>query len=304
MALRSDSGWDLARVVDGEAEVLLSEIETFAPGREHFAVVVDGEVALWDGRRTRTLHRCPSACYELAWSPDGGTLVWVEEGPAGSYVRAVQPGRSEIRSLGETLGRPVWAPGAAQLAFPAPAGIVTWAPGEGVTETLPFPVTGQVGWTPGGAQLTAPLASGALVLLEPGGALPRPLTLDLGTSRVEGVAWSPAGEHLLVLLRRFSPPETSHDEEEPHDERPGAESLGAQPWLYDAEDGTLAPLPGDPAAAFAHPAWSPDGRYLALTYIPVGSPGARPEVWVFDVTVGEVLYRVSGAAAPDWSAER
>jgi dipeptidyl aminopeptidase/acylaminoacyl peptidase len=56
----------------------------------------------------------------------------------------------------------------------------------------------------------------------------------------------------------------------------------------------------DPDAALSHPAWSPDGRWLAYLRRPHVPAGAPPEVWLAGAEGNERSMLATGAADPAW----
>ncbi|MFP4343613.1 MAG: hypothetical protein ACLFU8_02860 [Anaerolineales bacterium] len=295
---RVEGSWALTEIdLEGQSpRLLLPDVRGYAPGPTAFAVVTeDGVLALWDGGNLRELYTCVVPCHDLAWSADGRYLAWTEGEYGALEARVLALRAREVTDLGAATARPTWSPAGARLALPTPEGLLFWEPGD-ASPTLPLSLEGPVSWSPDGNRLAALLAPGGTpVLVEPEVGLPQPRGTFTAALRFSAVAWRPGGESLALLGQRFNPPE--HDHDLPHDDRPGAESVGPQPWLLDPA-GALAALPGDPSAAFARPVWSPDGRYLALVRLPVEAPG--PEVWVVDVDADEVVLRVPDTALPAW----
>jgi len=68
--------------------------------------------------------------------------------------------------------------------------------------------------------------------------------------------------------------------------------------LADMEDQTVRPLTRFPDALTDGPAWSPDGQYLAFST----DAGGVADIWVVDITTGEVRQITFGAEArwPVW----
>jgi Tol biopolymer transport system component len=301
---RGEEGWELAEVEVGTGAMttLLTGVDDFAVADEGFVVVLDegATLAFWDGD-SRLLRRCEAPCRSPA--VEGERVAWLEgEGrTAAAFVSTLRG--DEARAItSEALGRPVVSPDGTRVAVATAEGLRVWAPGEESDLSLPLG-EGRPSWSPDGRRLAVPMATGDLaVVVVEGGGFPQPLTTRAdggeGAQRLTEVAWSPLGEAIVFLRRRFYPPE--HDEGEARDERPGAATLGPQPWAYVMPRGHVRELPGDAGASFARPVWSPDGRYLALVRLPVGSPGDPPEVWVVDFRANEMLLKVPGAVAPDW----
>ncbi len=300
---RDVADWMLASadVATGASVVLLADVGGFAPGAAAFAVVTQDEQALelWADGRLQLLHACAAPCYDPVWAPGAATaLAWLE----GDYpaLRAwVWMGEQPL-ALGLAAGRPVWSPDGARLAFAGQNGLVLWSVGSTVTETLPYLAQAQPAWSPNGNRLAIVVFPGDVLVLTLGQTFPPPQVLELKGAQAAEVSWSATGDRLALTLRRFNPP-AAHAEGQPHiDERPGAETLGPQPWLYDLTTGALQALPGDASATFARPTWSPDGHLLALVHLPLGVPVPRPEVWIIEAAANTVVQRISDAAAPAW----
>ena len=303
---RTAAGWDLAAadMVTGQLTPLLANINGFAPGARHFGVVLDGgrRLALWDGQRTRTLRDCVAQCREPALAPGEDSIAWLEEGAVEreGWVMSL-PGGS-ARSLGLLEGRLVWSPRGDQLAFAALSGLMVWDVAAQRAASIELPILAQPSWAPDGARLAVIVTPGAPLIYDVGLGLPQPLVLEEGLSLATELAWSPTGDQMALLRRRFFPPEGehSHEDDGPHEESSGADALGAQPWVLTLATGAFMALPGDSGAGFARPVWSADGRWLAAVRLPMGAPDPQPEVWVWDAATGQLLQRFPGAAAPAW----
>jgi Tol biopolymer transport system component len=98
-------------------------------------------------------------------------------------------------------------------------------------------------------------------------------------------AWSPRGDWIAFGRRQIGG---------------AAATLGRQLWLARPDGGEARALTAEPAANYSAFAWSPDaGRLLAVRFA-LGEPGARPAVWLFDVSAGEGRELVEGATQPGW----
>ncbi len=299
---RDEGAWRLVRFADVNAAVPDSlyrdDIEGYAPGTR-LALLTAGQVALWDGRTLAPLHACAASCRALSWSADGSALAWVEgESESGRLWVWTSAG---ARDTGlDTVGEPAWSPVTLTLAIPQTERLVLLDVSDAVSRTLPYAARGKPAWAPEGTRLAVRLASDevALIMLEPFAAagLVQPPAYFV---QRDALAWSPDGRWLLVTERRFTLREHGVGETG-HLDLGGSETLGPQPWLYPLAGGEPEPLPGDPAAAFVRPAWSPDGRYVALARLPIGVADPRPEVWVYEVATRRVVRVLEGAAAPSW----
>lgn len=298
----NDTSWTLLRYADATAETsdaLYTGVEGYAVGRE-LAVLSAGALGLWDGRRLAPLRTCATSCRALSWSADGAVLAWVEgESETGHlwlWTRA-----DGARDTGiETVGEPAWSPVGATLAVPQQTRLALLDVAHTVTTTLDYAVRGRPAWAPDGTRVALLLASGDVVLvtLDPFAARGLDQPPDVFVQR-EALAWSPDGRWLLVTERRFALLEHGAGAGA-HTDLGGSETLGVQPWLYPLEGGAPVALPGDPAAAFVRPAWSPDGAYLALARLPMGDPAPQPEVWVYDMAQRTLLRTIPSASAPTW----
>lgn len=300
---RGDEAWNLVEIdpETGTTTLLLDDVDGFAAGPETFAIVLqdEQEIALWEGQRPRHLYHCDQPCRDLSWSADGAYLAWVEGSYQATTGWIMHLPSGEIYPLGEVLGRPVWAPQANKLAVAGEAGLTLWRAADAEPETLPLAIQSQPAWSPEGDELAVLIAPGTPALITPDLGFPQPLNVTDAAMQWTEVAWRPGARALALTGRRFNPPE--HPDDGPHEDRPGAETLGPQPWLFDLETETLHALPGDASAGFARPLWSPDGRYLAMVRLDVGEPNPGPEVWIVDVDAGEIHLRIPNAALPAWS---
>lgn len=302
---RTTEGWQLATMdAAGAVQPLLADVTAFAPGAP-FAVVTDAEqtLALWTpGQKgaPRPLHRCSAPCRAPAWSPDGQWLTWVEGDPLPAPLWIMQPHSGSARALGLATGQPTWAPQSQRLAWPTAEGLVIEDLAAGTVLTLPLAVSGQPAWSPDGTQLAVVLDGGPAVVVDPLTRMIVPLTLAESPVQAEALAWSPTREWIALVRQRFAAPPTDEEHSHEHEERTGALTLGAQPALVEAATGALHELPGDPAAAFAHPVWSADGQLLALVQLPLGQPAPQPAIWLIEAATGRVSARLPATAAPAW----
>jgi len=311
----SERGWTLAAadIATGELAPLLENVNSFTPAPEGFVVVQDEghTLALWDQERLHPLRDCVGLCRDPLLSPDGRSLAWIEEvdGKYEGWVLAFADGA--VTSLGALSSRPAWNPAGDQLAAITPEGLALWsAAGERLANLELQLLAAQPSWAKTGDRIAVITMAGVAVSL-----LPQSLDLDSEMTFLQSLAedevlaqtselaWSPTGEQVALLRRRFFPPEESHageDGNEFHEESSGADALGSQPWLFALKEGDFTPLPGDGGASFARPVWSPDGRRLAAVRLPMGIPDPRPEVWVWDAVTGQLLQRFPDTAAPAW----
>lgn len=311
----SDARWTLAAadIATGELTPLLEGVYGFAPAQEGFIVALDEgrTLARWDGERLHRLWDCIGLCRDPVLSHDGRNLAWIEEveGEHEGWTLVFADGA--VKSLGILLSRPVWNPTGDQLAAITPEGLVLWsAAGERIASLDLQLFAAQPSWAKTGDRIAVITLAGVAVSLVPQSlmldseiAFLQPLAAEEVFAQTSELAWSPTGEQIALLRRRFFPPEESYageDGNEFHEESSGADALGPQPWLFALKEGDFTPLPGDGGASFARPVWSPDGRRLAAVRLPMGTPDPRPEVWVWDVVTGQLLQRFPETAAPAW----
>ncbi|MBN1920196.1 MAG: hypothetical protein JW892_03045 [Anaerolineae bacterium] len=314
--MSTEVGWALAAadIATGTLTPLLEGVSGFTPALEGFVVVLDGgrTLARWDREHIYSLRDCAGECRDPVLSADGKTLAWIEEveGKIEGWVLGLAD--ESAMPLGVLSSRPVWNPTGEQLAAISPEGVVLWsAAGERLASLDLSLLAAPPSWTPAGDRLTVIMPAGAAVSLEPRlltldsqMALLQPLAADQVLAQISEVAWSPTGEQVALLRRRFFPPEEAHADGEAntfHEESSGADALGPQPWLFAMDGGAFIPLPGDVGAGFARPVWSADGRWLAAVRLPMGIPDPRPEVWVWDAVTGRLLQQFPGTAAPVWA---
>jgi hypothetical protein len=133
-----------------------------------------GREDLWimsaDG--TASAQLIPSARpQQIAWSPDGATVAYVEAGASGGQGRlcVVRVAGREWYPLGPARAEPlVWEPGSAGLAYSGPAGAMLVEVPSGAARELPDDVVSPIAWGVSGSLLA--LRTGGLVALRLGSA--------------------------------------------------------------------------------------------------------------------------------------
>jgi Tol biopolymer transport system component len=206
----------------------------------------------------------------------------------------------------QAYGRaPVWSPDGSRLAFydPQAEGIVVYdydtrnAP-EGPTVQFILAGYGTTGtFSPDGTLLIYP----EIFVLEQGPTraylqiadLERDLTLafsDPGAGESDEFArWSPDGRY-VAIGRVFA--------------EGGAGQT--QAYLWDTQTESVVPLVIDPQYNHSAMRWSPDSTYLALMRVPQANPllegggTPQPEVWVYEMSSGELWQVAENARLPQW----
>ena len=293
---RSGAAWTLmaTEVPSGEAQRLAEGVEGYAVAAGKLALLRGGMITV-EGEAAGQSWPCPDACHELTLSPQGDALAWLEgDYPVTSlHLRPLDGGEPDV--LGRVRSRPVWSPDGEYLAAATADGLLLWSKATGMTETLPLKAVSPPGWVDA-RRLALVVAPGQAVLCEIGAPFPQPLLVGAANDALE-IAWSPRGDQALLLRWEHHPPSGG---EEPQEERPGAATVGPQPFLYDAARGTMEALPGDAGASFTRPLWSPDGRYVVLVRMEVGVAEPQPQLWLYDVAQRQVVRRFERAALPAW----
>ncbi len=293
---RSGAAWTLmaAKVPSGEPQRLAEGVEGYAVAAGKLALLQGDVITVEEGAASRSLP-CPDACHGLALSPQGEALAWLEgDYPVTSlHLRPLNGGEAIV--LGRVRSRPVWSPDGEYLAAATADGLLLWSKATATTETLPLKAVSPPSWVDD-RRLALVVAPGQAVLCEIGAPFPQPLLVGAANDALE-IAWNPRGGQALLLRWEHRPPSGA---EEVREERPGAATVGPQPFLYDAATGTMEALPGDAGASFTHPLWSPDGRYLVLVRMEVGVVDPQPQLWLYDVAQRQVVRRFERAALPAW----
>jgi Tol biopolymer transport system component len=165
-----------------------------------------------DGRGRTPLTAPPAGTddYDPAWSPDGGSIVFVRshaaEGRRQSDLFVVRPDGADVRQLtalpGEAHG-PTWSPDGSQVAFGRLVGwhvavAVVNADGSGYREVTTAYGSPLPAWSPDGGRLAfVNPNTGGLVVFD----LPRGAANEI-TARAESTsapAWSPDGSRLVYV---------------------------------------------------------------------------------------------------------
>ena len=70
--------------------------------------------------------------------------------------------------------------------------------------------------------------------------------------------------------------------------------------LLDLETGEATPLVTDPDYSNGQVAVSPSGEQLAFQRFALGRSGARPQIWLYDLTTGALRLLANNATSPRW----
>ncbi len=292
---RGATDWTLisTAVPEGEPRQLAEGVEGYAVAAGRLALLRAGAITV-DGGGGGWSWPCPTDCYALTLSPQGDALAWLEGDYPATLLYLRPLNGEETVALGKVRSRPVWSPDGEYLAAATGEGLLLWSKAVAMTETLPLKVISPPTWVDA-EQLALVVAPGRVVLYRLGAPFPTPLIL--GDEATVEAAWSPCGNKALLLRWEHRPPSAG---EKPQEDRQGAIAVGAQPFLYDGATGSVEALPGDAGAVFTHPAWSPDGDYLALVRMEVGVADPQPQLWLYDIAQRSVVRRFEEAALPAW----
>lgn len=253
-----------------------------APGAEGSAprtsIVVDGNGGVDVIDPDVAYHSAP------AWSPDGRSLAYVDDGRLVVVRNGSRPERAFTcrppTCLG--IGPPSWSPAESAVAFgligERAEGLAVLELGARRPEVLPgLGVEGPPAWSPDGTTFAVPAGDRIDLVDRADGTTVRSVAFPgrLGA----GVAWSPLGDALAV--------EATSD---------GTTGL----WLVPIDGGpsTLLTSCPDDGCTDIDPAWSPDGRRLAFTRARCDLPGgdcSTGDLFVLDVDGGAAEPLVTGA---------
>jgi Tol biopolymer transport system component len=109
-----------------------------------------------------------------------------------------------------------------------------------------------------------------------------PLTDSSEPVEDNGAAWNPDGKH-LAIERRYS------------DDR---YTKGFQIYLFDPDTGQLDPLSVDARYSHGYMEWNSTGDKLVFQRFALDVGNARPEIWVRDMTTGELVQISDNAFLP------
>jgi Tol biopolymer transport system component len=264
---------------------------------------------LTSNANTLLLECLDAQCANPLWSPDGQMLAFerVELNSGGGGVpgapriwlknlanNSLRPLFSDSQRVGYS---PQWSPDSQWLAsYDANiTGIVIVNLADGRERTIRA-LQGELGaFSPDGRWLTYPKI---VDNRETGRSVAHITLVDLSTELAVESDLTPANdpnndtEHLwladsqgLILARRTPNPN---------------QVMGAQLYKMLLSDRVAIPLVVDATYSNGRLALSPNGGQLAFQRIALGRQGARPEVWLYDLTTSELRLLAENAIAPQW----
>ncbi|MBN1680098.1 MAG: PD40 domain-containing protein [Anaerolineae bacterium] len=301
------------------------QLTTVEDGSEDFAVSPNGSAIAFshvnpDGtsdiwvvdlinNTTRQMTNCVAAlCDNPSWKPDGTQIVYQRAefnaglgtglGPSRAWVVDVNSQQTVLLFAdSQRLGfDPTWSPDGRRLAvFDASLPGIRVHDFTADSDAIIESMQGVVGrFSPDGSQLVYPvLVRGALgqefyTHLE---------IVDFDTvtrTRVSGpedtpvedadAVWSPDGQ-ILLIARRYL------------DER---YTPGQQLYLLDLATDIIEPLVVDASYNHSAMSWDASGRRIVFQRFSLSAPGARPEIWTFDLDTGELAQVADNAFLPAW----
>lgn len=259
---------------------------------------------------TLTLLECPTAaCTTPAWRPDGGMVAFERSdlnldtgaGPGAPRIWLVDTTTGIPRPLfadSQRLGySPRWSPDGRFLAsYDANVGGIVLFDFEANAERLIRTPQGEVGqFSADGRWLFFPkiiqlagttryVAHFVLVDLESELMVQRDLVPESDPNNDVELAWLPDNRRLVITRR---PPTITTMQ-------------GAQLHLIDLETNETTPLVTDGDYSSGQVAVSPNGEQLAFQRFALAKPGARAEIWLYDLTTGDLRLLASNATLPRW----
>jgi Tol biopolymer transport system component len=261
---------------------------------------------------TRTSHLfydCKDAvCSAPSWRPDGGAIAFERADLNSGTGMAAGAPRVWVLDLAADTARPLfpdsqklgygarWSPDSRRLAvFSVTAGgIVVHDFANGKDSPIET-VQGEVGeFSPDSKWLFFPkvlqlpdkrfVTHLVLVDISAEPYVQHDLVSDNDPSDDVGAMWLPDSKHLIVLRRPAGPDGI------------------ARAQLYRVEIGTgkATPLTDDATYGQSNLSLNPTGETIVFQRFPLGKPGARPEIWTFRLTTGELQRIVVNGAMPNW----
>ena len=249
------------------------------------------------GRSERLLDCGAETCTEASWAPDGERLAFTRAGksPQTIWMMNRRTGQAvQLIADGNVPGRaPSWSPDGRRIAFiETRTNKIRIVDLEGGEHVLLPSTLGEMGsWSPDGGRMVYldrqadELFAGVdIYVVDLVTQKIQPFNLP-GFSKVEiGVpVWHPREDLWLLSLR------------------PLAGTYSKQLWLVPLEKG-LDPQAVTSDHNFAHAAyaWSPEGEQVVYQRYELETPGAVPEVWVWERATNQAHLVAENAALPRW----
>lgn len=272
----------------------------------------DGTADIWlvdvAQRVARPLTDCVNArCTQPAWNPDETSVLFQREElfAAGQDRSAPRTWIVDVRTLDTRLlfddpqvvgGDPLWSPDGTHVAvYDMRAGGIRVTDLGTDDDTLLGSLSDVSGaFSPDGSRLVFPVLVRGLI----GQSFYTHLHIaDVTTgdrTRASGpedtpvedafAAWSPDGARLVVARRYL-------------DDRYTA---GKQIYALDVTTGAVQPLVVDAQYTHAAPQWDAAGRRIIYQRFDLLTPGAQPEIWVYDTMSGDAALVATNAFFPAW----
>jgi Tol biopolymer transport system component len=261
--------------------------------------------------QSRIVYDCPDAtCTAPAWRPDGGAVAFervelnlgtgIGPGVTRVWVLDVATGNaSPLFKDNQQLGySPHWSPDGTKLAvFNLNAGgIVIHDFTNQTDQTIPT-VQGEVGdFSPDGKWISFPkvvdlggnnfVTHLVLVDISGGQYVQHDLVPDNDQANDVESAWMPDSKHLVVARRPQSTDVTS--------------MAGTQLYNVEIDSGKATPIVVDPAYSNSSITLSPSGDTILFQRFPFDKPGARTELWTYNMTTQALTKIVENANFGHW----
>lgn len=267
---------------------------------------------IWDAAtgKTSLLYDCPDAvCGNPVWRPDGGAIAFerseanVNTGIGIARVWVLDLNSNTVRPLfkdSQMIGfDPRWSPDGTKLAVysqNAP-GIILHDFTTDTDKTIQTSY-GQIGeFSPDGHWMFFPEMVQVQDKVYAAHFILADLTSDFLTQRdtvpvtevsndVEA-AW--LDNQTMIVARR-----------PPYQANSGGAPAGPQLFKLNIETGEATPLLSDADYSNGNMTVSPDGKMVAFQRFALGKPGARPELWVLDLTTGKATQVANDSISPRW----